>query len=284
MAALGRNIKDNNFDKMYMISIIILYKKCMISKLIYGLSGFNLTKAENEQIALANRRIIRGMANLPTSTPKAALYNEFGTTPIWYELAKRKMMMWWRINRKESNDIIKQCRNEQVNELLPWMKDVINIGIYLGIEIESVNEMSKGVWKRTIRESAKKKIKEEIERQIGETKRYKSNVTDEIKPGKPKKYMMLHKNRAVAFFRARADILDPTPRNPYNPENIWKCRFCNEKDQSTKHYVVDCMKMNNILQYDRERTWEVIRSLDADEEEIRRTGNLLLKMYGKIND
>ena len=38
MGALGKNIKDNNLDKMYMNSMIILYKKCMISKLLFGLS------------------------------------------------------------------------------------------------------------------------------------------------------------------------------------------------------------------------------------------------------
>ena len=50
MAAFGRNIKDNNLDKMYMSSIVILYKKCIITKLLYGMIGFSINEKEMEKI------------------------------------------------------------------------------------------------------------------------------------------------------------------------------------------------------------------------------------------
>lgn len=156
------------------------------------------------------------------------------------------------------------------------------IGNSLEIEIEKVKEHGKVSWKRLVKEKMKKAIKEEIEKEIEDTKRYRSNINDEIIPGTPKKYMWLHKSRAVAFFRARADLLYPTPRNPYNPISIWKCRFCNEPDQSSKHYVVECKELVRMLQYNRERVWNVIRTLEGDEEEIKRTGTIIMKVYQKI--
>ena len=59
--------------------MITLYKKCMISKLLYGLTGFSMTHTKIEKIENVNRKIIRNTGRLSNATPKAALYNEFGT-------------------------------------------------------------------------------------------------------------------------------------------------------------------------------------------------------------
>ena len=53
-----------------------------------------------------------------------------------------------------------------------------------------------------------------------------------------KKYMTLKSKMAAAVFRARTDILDPTPRKPYW-ETILKCKFCHAENQGIKHYVVE---------------------------------------------
>ena len=121
-----------------------------------------------------------------------------------------------------------------------------------------------------------------MEVEIYETKRYKKNIADEIVPGKPKKYMSQNTKTAEVFFRARADILDPAPRNPYNPESKWKCKFCNERTQGTYHYIVKCQGVSRMMS-DRNRTWTVIKTLDADDEEIRTAGNLLRKLYSRLN-
>ena len=98
MAALGISLKDNNLDKIYMHRMIILYKKCMISKLLYGLTGFSMTNSEVDKIENVNRKLIRNMRRLSNATPKVELYNEFGTWPLKYEIYESKMMMWWRIS------------------------------------------------------------------------------------------------------------------------------------------------------------------------------------------
>ena len=58
---------------MYMGSMIILYKKSMIQKLLYGISGFHVSKKEEEILEIANRQILRNMGGLPSSTPNTGL-------------------------------------------------------------------------------------------------------------------------------------------------------------------------------------------------------------------
>ena len=87
----------------------------------------------------------------------------------------------------------------------------------------------------------------ELIEEIGRTKYYKDNIEDEVTPGNPKKYMNLNSKKAEAFCRARGNCLDPAQRNPYHPVTIWKSKFCEKRDQSTKHYVEECKGLGDIL-------------------------------------
>ena len=79
-------------------------------------------------------------------------------------------------------------------------------------------------------------MKEYLDSQIDRTKRYKENIEEERNYGKPKNYFCLPKKLAEAVFRGRADIIDPTPRKPHEGEK-WKCKFCDERKQTTRHYI-----------------------------------------------
>ena len=88
-------------------------------------------------------------------------------------------------------------------------------------------------------------ITREFEEEIKNTKRYEGNIEDDIIPGKPKKYMGLNTKKAEAFLRARgADILDPAPRNLYHPHSIWKYKYCEMKDQSTRRVRMSWSEKN----------------------------------------
>ena len=133
-------------------------------------------------------------------------------------------------------------------------------------------------WK--IRENAKQYIKEEIEK----TKRYKSNIEDDVIPGKGKRYVKLSQKKAKIWFRARTDLLDPAPRQPYNPVNIWKCKFCDITDQSTEHYIKECEATRNLMEeLNREHVHTMIKTLEGNEQTFYRTTQILTKIYEKIN-
>ena len=91
MANMGCSIKEAYLDRIVMPSLLIIYKKCFIPKILYGLVGVPLRKSEIEKLEIINRKVLRNILNLPSSTPKVALYNELGVIPIEYMLYKRKL-------------------------------------------------------------------------------------------------------------------------------------------------------------------------------------------------
>ena len=97
--------------------------------------------------------------------------------------------------------------------------------------------------------------------------------------------MVLSSKKAEAFCRARGNCLDPTPRNPYHPITRWKCKLCEKREQSTKHYVVECKGLDEILK-NKDRNWiyEKIKTLEVDEEQIEEIGRALAKIYIKLNE
>ena len=170
----------------------------------------------------------------------------------------------------------------QIQEELPWFKGMISIANKMGIDLLTAKENGKEEWKRLIKQRINEMVRQEMENEIETTKRYRENIADEIVPGKPKKYMNCNTKTAEVFFRARADILDPAPRNPYHPESKWKCKFCSERTQGTYHYITQCEGVSRMMG-DRMRIWTVIKTLDAEDEEIRSVGYVLRKLYNKLN-
>ena len=75
--------------------------------------------------------------------------------------------------------VIRQCRNEQIQEELPLIKEWIKIANILGIELEKAKETSKVKWNN--------KPVSENELIIGRTKYHKDNIEVEVTPGNPKK-------------------------------------------------------------------------------------------------
>ena len=194
VASLGLTIEDNNMGNAFIQTMLILYKKCFIPKLVFGFTGFYTSEKEVERMENINRNILRKFDGLPKCTPKSALYVEFGTFPLKMEIYKRKLLMWNRINKEESNNLIKSAVLEQIQNQLPWIKQIVKIGIELGINIIEGRKMKKDKWKRLMKERIEKV---DLEKEIEEIKKYKEIVKDEIRPGEQKKYMVLPMKKAA---------------------------------------------------------------------------------------
>ena len=76
IAAMGLTLNNSNMGRVYIQSMLIIYRKCFIPKLTYGLIGFHIREKEYESMELISRKVIKNFANLPQCTPKIALYNE----------------------------------------------------------------------------------------------------------------------------------------------------------------------------------------------------------------
>ena len=154
----------------------------------------NLSKNEMERVEVMNRSILKDFLRLPQSTPNIAIYHEFNVCTIEIEIWKRKLRTWYRINRRESNSMIKEMRKTQIKKNLPWIKKVIEIGRRLNIDLLEAKKLKKTEWKALINKKSETLMKEYLDSQIDRTKRYKENIEEERNYGKPKNYFCLPKN------------------------------------------------------------------------------------------
>ena len=284
IANMGISIKTNNMENMFGQSMLTLHEQCFVPKLVSGLTGFSISEMEFVQIGTIERNILRNYLNLPQSSPKVALYNEFGVIPIKMELYKRKMMMWNRVNRKESNNLIKDVVKEQVKGILPWFRQIIMIGEVLGIDIIQGRNMEKEKWKELVNKKIIIATEEELKDEKEKLKKYKEITKDEMEVGQQKRYMCLPVKKAACFFRARTNQLDPSPRKPYWSCK-WRCRFCREKTQDTKHYILQCDKARQYVggNKSKEEIWRIITTLEGEDNDIKEVAASLQRLYKEIN-
>lgn len=172
-----------------------------------------------------------------------------------------------------------------MREDLPWMKQLVEISIKMEIDLVEGSKIKKEKWKKIINNKINKFMTKYFDEEVKKTKRYKEIIKDNIVPGKQKIYMALSTKIAASVFRARTDIMDPTPRKPYW-DNIWKCKYCNEKSQSSnKHYIVECIGTSQNFKDENERNiiWRNITTLEGSEEEIKKMSLITHKIYKQLN-
>ena len=174
---------------------------------------------------------------------------------------------------------MKECVKEQINLELPWIIEINRIASQLEIDLDSAKEMSKEQWKILVESKVLSKAQQYLETKIDALEGYKSIIRDETMIGKKKRYISLSQKRAKIWFRMRANIIDPTPRQPYS-SIIWKCKFCGEREQSTEHYVVKCTALKaEIFQHsDRSYIFTIIQTLESDEKTFLRITSILTKL------
>jgi hypothetical protein len=284
MANMGLTIEENNMDRIYLQSLLILYEKCFVHKMLYGLAGIPMNKKSLEKIELIDRKVLRNFLNLPSCTPQISLYNELGVIPIKYMLWKKKLGMWWRLNQSNANYLMKECLKTQINLSLPWIKEMNEIACILNLDLLKAKELTKDNWKKEVKKKLLIEAKNQLETEIEDLKGYRKNVEDVIEIGKGKIYTKLTQKKAKIWFRMRANIIDPAPRRPYRPNSIWKCKFCNADNQSTEHYVKTCdgIDMTVFDGKSREDVYKIIQTLDCSENDFVHTTQILTKLYQQI--
>ena len=144
--------------------------------------------------------------------------------------------------------------------------------------------MDKEKWKNLVKKKINITTEKELKEEIEKLKKYKEIMKDEIEIGKQKKYMCLPVKKAACFFRARTNQLDPCPRKPYW-DRKWRCRFCREKTQDTRHYILQCEKAKQIIgeKQNRNDMWRIITTLDGEEKVLKEVATSLQRLYKEIN-
>ena len=60
--------------------------------------------------------------------------------------------MWYRINTKTKNNLIKQTMREQVTQVMPWFKEVTKIVTELEVDLNKATDINKTKWKKNVDE------------------------------------------------------------------------------------------------------------------------------------
>ena len=176
---------------------------------------------------------------------------------------------------------MKECKREQINQSLPWIVELNEIACRLKIDLDKAKAMTKDSWKKEIKKKIEEATKMLLQTEIKELKGYRKNITDDMVPGKKKRYVKLTQKKAKIWFRMRADIIDPAPRQPHNPVSIWNCKLCSTPEQSTEHYVKTCpgIKEEVFDGIDRGHVYSIIQSLECTEEVFYQITQILIRIY-----
>ena len=165
------------------------------------------------------------------------------------------------------------------------MKQIIQIACKIGVDLEEGRKVSKEKWKKRVDEKIYKYVKKYSEEEVRKLKKYKEIMKDEIEPGVQKKYMSLTVKKAASIFRARTDTIDTKPRKPYWEKSQMKCKFCNEKKQSSRHYIVECIETERYFEnkMNREEVWRIVEKLEASQEDLKQTATIIQRIIKEIN-
>ena len=55
MANMGLSINENHLGRIYLRSLLILYEKCFVSKILHGLAGIPMNKSQWEKLDSIDR-------------------------------------------------------------------------------------------------------------------------------------------------------------------------------------------------------------------------------------
>ena len=159
---------------------------------------------------------------------------------------------------------------EQCSKNLAWFQQLTKIATELNVDLEETKHMTKKVWKKYVEQKTNEHLKVKLRKMIKNTRYYEEIQGEEtITPGTPKTYMREERKIGIAISRARTNTLDPKPRKP-EWNRPFQCKFCLTKDQSSRHYILECEYTRNIFEdtRDREKSWNLVKTLDGDRKEI----------------
>ena len=89
------------------------------------------------------------------------------------------MGMWWRLNRQESNQLMKECVKDQINLTLPWILEINSIASQLEIDLDCAKEMTKEQWKTLVKGNVLAKAEQYLQTEIEGLKGYRNDIQDE---------------------------------------------------------------------------------------------------------
>ena len=215
----------------------------IIKSIIYNIEAFSvITTKEIKELESVQLKILTSTLQLPQSTPYYALLMEVGWWTMEGRIAYAKLMLYHNIMRSNKRRVLKKLLKEQEAEEreTTWLAGIKRHIERLDITLNAEDTL-KSTWKREV----KKKINEEMEREIRQ-KCYNSKKARFVKDDRyeRKEYLTDGKanlTTAKAILRVRLNMCS-LPGN-YKNRGDGLCTLCEEEEGSTEHYLYDCSQV-----------------------------------------
>ena len=215
----------------------------IIKSIIYNIEAFPvITTKEIKELESVQLQILTSTLQLPQSTPYYALLMEVGWWTMEGRIVYAKLMLYHNIMRSNKKRVLKKLLKEQEKEEreTTWLADIKRHIERLEINLKAEDTL-KSTWKREV----KKKINEEMEREIRQ-KCYNSKKARFVKDDKyeRKEYLTNGKaslTTAKSILRVRLNM-SSLPGN-YKSGGDGLCTLCEEEEGSTEHYLSRCCQV-----------------------------------------
>ena len=107
--------KETNFGKHQIFSMIVMYQFVFVPRLIYNCESWsNLTNKDISNLQGAQLKFLRGVMEVPKSTPTAALPLELGIFPIQQEIENRQLVFLKKIPNRQNDDPVKMIYHDML--------------------------------------------------------------------------------------------------------------------------------------------------------------------------
>ena len=224
---------------------IRIYRRIIITTMYYNVEAWsNINKTDMEELEMMQKRILRGMCELPKSTPYMGLLAELGIWPVEQLIHYRQIMLLHNILNSDENRLLRQLIEDQIFETWSgcWYEGIKVTCEKYGIELENIRTWSKYQCKRIVKE----RIREHILELFQESKQEMTKLRFIEEFGKKKYLEELDYKDSITVLKTRLNMIETKGnyRGKFS-ENLL-CQICKNDRDTTEHLFV-CQSFHERL-------------------------------------
>ena len=227
---------NGNFCNIQMQVIWKLVETCIIPIITYATETYQPTKSETKTLNTILDNILKRILKVPTGTPREALYLETNLIDIEKIIEKKKLNMYYRIN-KTPNEMTKYLFQEDRPTI--WLQDIKKVATKNGINLNELLQMKMNKAKRKIRKTLQAQFRKEIRANQRNKTKIAYLIDGYNEEEKPTYTNKLNREETSILFKARTRMTE-FKGNYKNKHNDMTCRLCGEADETQEHVLNEC--------------------------------------------
>ena len=191
-------------------------------------------------------QVLKRIIEVPDSTPYYGILMETGWWTMKAKIEYKKLMLYHNIQNSHEERIIKQILNIQKAEGREgtWYSEVKkSINMYK-IEID-VKEVSKSVWKKTIKKQITNHLEEEIRNKCKNIIKTRTVADDKFEMKRYLRETSVNDAKGIVAMRLHVSKL----KCNYQSRSVAICPLCGKENNiTTEHYFGDCRVTKHLAE------------------------------------